>query len=471
MINIKNQKFNLIKFVEVLFYTFPLSFIVGNLILSIHLVLFIITSSILIKKEKISFKFGTIHWLLVIFFLYVLISTFIQFQSPGFLYEKTKDWPLESHPAFKSFTLLRYLILGLIINILFVNNIIKLKKLFFFSLLCTSFVSIDIIIQYFVGADIFGYLKNIDRNSGPFGNEHIAGAYLLKFSFLSFFGFFLINKNIKYKNILLVLTISMHVFATLLAGNRMSTILLLFGCFLIFILDKNLRSAMLYSAIVFLVLFSGLLKYDRHYNNLYITLFNEINILKFTKIYKDNSDKPVRESLVGGSGNIENKPVMHGRRDVDLQDKFLLGGSGHRSIFLTSIWMWKMRPVTGFGLKSFRVKCWDILTMIKNSVFARKANLNCSTHSHNYYLEILAETGIIGLTLLVLSFSIVLKNCYICLKKYYQTKDHNFYYLLPIILIIFIEIWPIKSSGSFFTTWNATYFWLFFPLLFNFKKN
>jgi hypothetical protein len=77
MINLKNQKFNLIKFVEVLFYTFPLSFIAGNLILSIHLVLFIIISTILIKKEKIPFEFKFIHWLLVTFFLYIFISTLI----------------------------------------------------------------------------------------------------------------------------------------------------------------------------------------------------------------------------------------------------------------------------------------------------------------------------------------------------------------------------------------------------------
>ena len=50
----------------------------------------------------------------------------------------------------------------------------------------------------------------------------------------------------------------------------------------------------------------------------------------------------------------------------DFQKNILLKGSGHRSIFETSIWVWKMRPLTGFGLKSFRIKCWDVLTMIKN---------------------------------------------------------------------------------------------------------
>ena len=41
--DIKNQKINEIKLAEILFYTFPLSFIIGNFLLSLHLLLFIVT--------------------------------------------------------------------------------------------------------------------------------------------------------------------------------------------------------------------------------------------------------------------------------------------------------------------------------------------------------------------------------------------------------------------------------------------
>ena len=165
MINLKNQKFNLTKLVEILFYAFPLSFILGNLIVSLNLVAFIISSLFLIKKEKMTFKLNGAHWLIVAFFLYVLLSTTIQFQIPGFLSEYIKDWPLENHPAFKSFLLIRYLILIFVVNILFVNKIINLKKLFLFCLICSSFVCIDIFFQYFNGTDLFGYKNLIDRNS------------------------------------------------------------------------------------------------------------------------------------------------------------------------------------------------------------------------------------------------------------------------------------------------------------------
>ena len=269
MINLENQKLNQIKLVEILFYTFPLSFILGNLILSIHLVTFVVSSLFLIKKEKLTFKIGVAHWLLIAFFLYIFLSTTIQFQIPGFLSEQTKDWPLESSPTFKSFLLIRYLILIFVVDILFVNKIISLKKLFLFSLICSSFVSIDIIVQHINGVDLFGFVGVADRKAGPFGDEYIAGSYLLKFSFFSFFGFLTLNKNKKYNYIFLTIIIALHAYATLLSGNRMPLLLFLFGCFLIFILVKNLRIIMCFGIIVFSAMFMSLMKYDNHYYHTY----------------------------------------------------------------------------------------------------------------------------------------------------------------------------------------------------------
>ena len=464
MINLKNQKFNLTKLVEILFYAFPLSFILGNLIVSLNLVAFIISSLFLIKKEKMTFKLNMAHWLIVAFFVYVLLSTTIQFQIPGFLSEYTKDWPLENHPAFKSFLLIRYLILIFVVNILFVNKIINLKKLFLFCLICSSFVCIDIFFQYFNGTDLFGYKAVVDRNSGPFGDENIAGSYLLKFSFLSFFGFLMLNENKKYSGIFLIIIIALHIFATALSGNRMPMLLFLFGCLLIFLLVKNLRIVMCFSMIVFLTMFISLIKFDKHFGGTYISFFSEINIFNYL-----NNDKNVTEEFDLESKKDETKHLVdQGGRES--KENLFLRGSDHRSVFLTSYWMWKMKPWTGYGLKSFRIKCWDFLTIIRNSIFGTKAGLGCATHSHNYYIELLVETGIVGITLIMAFFVIILKNSFLYLKNYYQTKNNEIYFLIPVIIIFLVEIWPLRSSGSFFTTWNATFFWLYFPLLITFQK-
>ena len=109
--NNKNQKINRAKFVEILFYTFPLSFIIGNLILSIHLLLFIVTSLLFINKNRLSFRFDNSYWLLIIFFSYLFLSTAIQFQNNELLNEKIQNWSSKDNPIFKSFILVRFLIL------------------------------------------------------------------------------------------------------------------------------------------------------------------------------------------------------------------------------------------------------------------------------------------------------------------------------------------------------------------------
>ena len=77
MINLKNtenQKFNEIKLVEILFYTFPLSFIIGNLAVSLHLFLFIVISLFSIKSKQLAFRFQNSHLLLIVFFSYLFVS-------------------------------------------------------------------------------------------------------------------------------------------------------------------------------------------------------------------------------------------------------------------------------------------------------------------------------------------------------------------------------------------------------------
>ena len=85
---IKNQKTNETRLVQILFYTFPLWFIVGNLAVSLHTLLFIAASLFLIKKKQLTFRFNNLNWLLIIFFSYFFLSTTIHFLSPGILNDR-----------------------------------------------------------------------------------------------------------------------------------------------------------------------------------------------------------------------------------------------------------------------------------------------------------------------------------------------------------------------------------------------
>ena len=71
MINLKsdrNQKTNETRLVQILFYTFPMWFIVGNLAVSLNTLLFIIVSLFVIQRQKLTFRFNNSCWFLIAFF-------------------------------------------------------------------------------------------------------------------------------------------------------------------------------------------------------------------------------------------------------------------------------------------------------------------------------------------------------------------------------------------------------------------
>ena len=84
-----------------------------------------------------------------------------------------------------------------------------------------------------------------------------------------------------------------------------------------------------------------------------------------------------------------------------------------------------------------------------------KVFYNCTTHPHNYYLEILADLGIFGLILVMLVFFLLVK------KAIFSTN----YYIGPFIYVFISEIFPLKSTGSFFTTANATFIFLYLAII------
>ena len=85
-------------------------------------------------------------------------------------------------------------------------------------------------------------------------------------------------------------------------------------------------------------------------------------------------------------------------------------------------------------------------------------------HPHNYYLEILTETGVIGLLIVMAIFINLL---FLTFYRKYFTKsslsENNL--IIPFIFLFLTEIFPLKSTGSFFTTGNTTYLFLIIGIL------
>ena len=85
-------------------------------------------------------------------------------------------------------------------------------------------------------------------------------------------------------------------------------------------------------------------------------------------------------------------------------------------------------------------------------------------HPHNYYLEILTETGLVGFIILTICFFLILYKTFY--KKYFMKSVLNYNnVIIPFMFLFISEIFPIKSTGSFFTTGNATYIFLIMAIL------
>ena len=119
---------------------------------------------------------------------------------------------------------------------------------------------------------------------------------------------------------------------------------------------------------------------------------------------------------------------------------------------------WLMNKYIGGGIKNFRYYCHERPQIIKDPKFV------CNMHPHNYYLEILTETGLVGFALISIIFLIIIYLTF--MKKYFfKTNLKNNNLIIPFIFLFLAEIFPIRSTGSFFTTGNSTFLFMIIGIL------
>jgi O-antigen ligase len=117
----------------------------------------------------------------------------------------------------------------------------------------------------------------------------------------------------------------------------------------------------------------------------------------------------------------------------------------HESYAKTSLNIFKNNMVFGSGPKTFQENCKLI-----------DINL-CSTHPHNFFFQILAELGVVGISFYIIFYLLLIK---IFISQF---KESNKYSILLIGALLF-NFNPLLPSGSFFNSWLNCL--LYFPLSF-----
>ncbi|MGF1475162.1 MAG: O-antigen ligase family protein [Geminicoccaceae bacterium] len=122
-------------------------------------------------------------------------------------------------------------------------------------------------------------------------------------------------------------------------------------------------------------------------------------------------------------------------------------------LFRTGFAVWWLDPVTGVGPRQFRVHC-------ANPAFEEIDTLEwrCGNHPHNPLVELLAETGVIGLTLVIAFTGLGLIRAGPALKRGGPLAAATTIAMLGLLVFW----WPVQSTMSFWPTWNAVLYWLLF---------
>ena len=120
--------------------------------------------------------------------------------------------------------------------------------------------------------------------------------------------------------------------------------------------------------------------------------------------------------------------------------------------------MFKKNMITGVGIRNFRLEC-------RKDEYKYIGVNSCTTHPHNTYVQFLAETGIIGFLFI---FSLLLYISRFLIFNFLNVikgkKIANSAVIFSIA--IFINIFPLVPTGSFFNNWLSTVYYL--PLAFFF---
>ena len=121
----------------------------------------------------------------------------------------------------------------------------------------------------------------------------------------------------------------------------------------------------------------------------------------------------------------------------------------HDSLIRTAYNMFKYQPIFGHGPKMFRIICAD-------EKYATGIN-PCMTHPHNFYIQLLAETGIIGFLFL---FSAMVYVVYTALRQFlfiiFRKKRPLSDYQVCLLAGMLITVWPLTTNGNFFNNWLMT---------------
>jgi O-antigen ligase len=296
------------------------------------------------------------------------------------------------------------------------NNTKFLIFLFYSFLICYLILIVDGYIQFFTGENLLGYQIIGDRISSFFKDELILGSYLSRL-FPVMFGLFVYFKKINQNKLFYFTIVFIFILTELLiflSGERSALLFINLSFFFTIILLDKFKTTRLVILISSLLLFIIISLFEPKY---------KVRIIDQTLI------------------------------ELGLKDnKIFVFSYVHENHFKSALKMFNESRIYGKGPRFFKKSC--------NKPEYRTSEDSCSSHPHNTYIQLLAETGLLGFLIVFSLFLLLIYNSikYFLLKKFSNTIVFSDLQIL-ILSAFLITLWPLVPSGNFFNNWlNIIYY-------------
>ena len=350
-----------IKFFSFLVFLLPIALITGpavpDIIISICALYFLI-KSIFFKLWK--YYQNPYTWIFLVFCGYAIVRSI------------TSEFPNESLTNEGSVFYFRYLFFSLSLWY-FLENVNTFSKcLLNIILICLAIVSIDGMYQYFVGVNFFGYPKfsnDPNRLTGLFGDEPIIGRYV---SYLSIFAFYLIYKSYNLSKKIIIYSI-----ALLVLGE-------------VFVFFSGERAPLLYVSL-FSLLIVIYIPHFRFYR--LIGIFISLSLIAIILYFNPSAKERIIDQSISQMSQTK--------------FPFLPYSEEHERHYVAALKMFHDKTIFGVGTNLFRYHCEEQKYQYKQG--------SCTSHPHNYYIQILAELGIFGFLFLFSSYIVIKPGLFVCL--------------------------------------------------------
>ena len=401
---------NNLKYSTSIIYIFiPVLLITGPFLPDLSVViigLIFVVNEILNKNLKI---FKNNYFLLFLFFYLIILSS--SFLSSYFAYSLRSSVP---YIRFGIFALSIFLLIS------YNESILTKVTIVFIIILFTLFF--DSIFELLFNKNIFGWKITSGSNfriTSFFGDDEVLGSYVSRFFplILSLIMFCKGKGYLKINNFIIFLIIIMSFIITLISGERTAFALILLSFILTFLTCKSLRKTILYSLATLLFLSSIILS-----------------------IHPDLK-KRMYNSVISQMGLSKSS------------DRIKIFSKVYEGHYIISHRMFLEKPIFGHGVKSFRKYCAEPENYLNETA--------CTTHPHNIYMQLLAETGLIGFLFI---FSLFIMLSLKLLKFFVETFKIKENYIQQskalMYIFYFVNLFPLLPSGNFFNNWlSIIYFY------------